>query len=521
VIDVLDFPLDPPDAEDARGGGDFGRYRSRYGLYHAGEDWGGPRGRSSLGAPVYSIGHGVVTYAEPLGWGADVGIVIVRHAFADGSTVLSFYGHLDPSSVVLHPGECVARGDRVGRIGKPRGSPHLHFEMRTHMPAEPGRGYAPKDPTLSGWLSPSQFIWQYRLAVSPGVQWVRPPVDGRTRGIGLLDEDTFLAIRDQRLIGIGVADGNERWRQLHSINAYDALIHPDRSTIYATSLFGTVEAFRLSGTGGSAETGAPEMPLESLWVTELEVGGFPVLMPLPGGGVVVSTRQGMAAISSTGEVLWQREAATVALDWILLDDELIVTTPGSGDTLWSVGRSGAIAWEISVGGRLAVTGGGLLAYDTGAIWRLNPSERSAELWHALPGGYPGYDEILATSSGGVLVTHRAVSGGSLLALDADGALRWRRSYPRELWGQKQLLVLDGRAYVVSQSSLTAGSAVSVYEVDLERGALHRIFAGGSRQSGRPDTWTSAFGVDRLLVNIGGTGMVALDPRAASEAVRAR
>ncbi|HZY45078.1 MAG TPA: M23 family metallopeptidase, partial [Anaerolineae bacterium] len=64
-------------------------------------------------------------------------VVIVRHVFNDGRTILSFYGHLDPPSVVLNVGDCVERGQQVGEIGKPRGRPHLHFEIRHHLPARP------------------------------------------------------------------------------------------------------------------------------------------------------------------------------------------------------------------------------------------------------------------------------------------------------------------------------------------------------------------------------------------------
>ena len=171
-VDLFDFPLDPPDADSINGGGgDFGVYRGRYSKYHAGEDWWFSRGGSNLGKPVHSIGHGLVTYAQPLGWGRDQGVVILRHTYEDGREILSFYGHLDPDSVVLTPGECVARGEQVGKIGNPRGSPHLHLEVRTHLPYAPGTGYWTEAPTLAGWLPPSETIWNGRLAGSPGVLW--------------------------------------------------------------------------------------------------------------------------------------------------------------------------------------------------------------------------------------------------------------------------------------------------------------------------------------------------------------
>ena len=153
LVDVLDFPIDPPHAANInRGGQDFGVYRQRYEKNHAGEDWGGPGGRGgNFGTPVHSIGHGWVTYAEPEGWNRDKGVVIIRHILADGSTFLSFYGHLDPPSVVLEAGDCVQRGQQVGNIGRPRSSPHLHFEIRTHLPYTPGPGLLASKPYPS-WL---------------------------------------------------------------------------------------------------------------------------------------------------------------------------------------------------------------------------------------------------------------------------------------------------------------------------------------------------------------------------------
>ena len=72
MVDVLDFPLNPPDAINTSGGGDFGVYRERYQGNHTGEDW-GLQDRQNFGATVYAIGHGMVTYAQPRGWGRDGG----------------------------------------------------------------------------------------------------------------------------------------------------------------------------------------------------------------------------------------------------------------------------------------------------------------------------------------------------------------------------------------------------------------------------------------------------------------
>jgi murein DD-endopeptidase MepM/ murein hydrolase activator NlpD len=104
MVDFFDFPLDAPEGGTASARWSFGRYSGRYSGIHAGEDW-VYDGGDSLGKPVYSIGHGTVIYAQPLGWGVDQGTLIVRHVFTTGRTILSFYGHLEPDSVVLDPGD--------------------------------------------------------------------------------------------------------------------------------------------------------------------------------------------------------------------------------------------------------------------------------------------------------------------------------------------------------------------------------------------------------------------------------
>ncbi|MFN2151384.1 MAG: M23 family metallopeptidase, partial [Anaerolineales bacterium] len=231
--DTLDFPLDPPDGAGASGGGDFGVYRDRYEKYHAGEDW-GVSNRNNFGQPVYSIGHGQVTYAQPLGWGADKGVVIIRHTFPDGTSILSFYGHLDPPSVTLREGTCVRRGDIVGQIGRPRTPPHLHFEVRVHLPYATGGGYWPSDPTRAGWLPPSQTVSQYRMQVSPGVEWMNPATPTTSQPLGRLDIDTFLLIDEGQLVAIDLFTGEQSWATELSTYIKAAYLDPERRLLYIT-----------------------------------------------------------------------------------------------------------------------------------------------------------------------------------------------------------------------------------------------------------------------------------------------
>ena len=174
LADGFDYPVGKPNGD--------GYYRSR-GLRlsvprHMGEDWNGNSGgNSDLGDPVYTIGHGLVTYAADARgrWGK---VVIVRHAFREPKTgkVLccqTLYGHLDRIDVKL--GQIVKRGDQVGTIGTNRGMypAHLHAELHFNVLANCGQQGIPKTERTYGHLS--HFIEHYRR-LKPETKEVRLPI---------------------------------------------------------------------------------------------------------------------------------------------------------------------------------------------------------------------------------------------------------------------------------------------------------------------------------------------------------
>ena len=464
---------------------------------------------------MHSIGHGIVTYAAPLGWGADQGVVIVRHVFADGSTILSFYGHLDPPSVVLKVGECVARGDQVGRIGRPRSPPHLHFEIRVHRPNSPGPGYWSVDPTLAGWRPPSQFIWINRIASLPGVQWTRPFSARDTISLGQLGGDTYVAIEGDQLIGINLLDGGLRWSLPRPNWASGGMIAADRPLIYVSSLFGQVKAFDMSDLQGAD---ASESSSEERWEIKLDAGGFSTLMPLPSGGVVVSFREKMFGVSPQGELLWQHDAITRGFDWELTDGQLIVSTPGAEGAIWRIDESGPIELTEQTNGRPAIAGDRIWVYDEDGIYRLNSETPDAELMYALPIGFLRLGDVVGLPDGGVLVAHTDVLDRRLIALNADGSLRWQRSYSDILRGRQHLLMLKEHAFLVTQYDTNSISEVSIFAIDLSSAELTRIFIGGSRNPVGEETRVSVLDDDRVLINIGGDVLALLDTRIAIEAV---
>lgn len=161
VADGFDFPVGKPNGE--------GYYKAR-GLRfqvprHMGEDWNGNGGgNTDKGDPVYTIGHGLVTYAADAKgrWGK---VVIVRHAFREPTTgkVLccqTLYSHLDRIDVKL--GQIVQRGDQIGTIGTNNGMfpAHLHAELHYNVMVNCGQQGIPKNASNYGSLS--DFIVKYR-----------------------------------------------------------------------------------------------------------------------------------------------------------------------------------------------------------------------------------------------------------------------------------------------------------------------------------------------------------------------
>ncbi|MFR4416880.1 MAG: peptidoglycan DD-metalloendopeptidase family protein [Akkermansia sp.] len=177
LCDGFDFPVGKPD-------GNGGYYRSR-GLRVKSpatwaRDWNGNSGgNSDLGDPVYSVGHGVVTYAADArgAWGK---VVIVRHAFREPKSgkVLcrqTLYAHLNDINVVL--GQLVPRGTQVSTIGTNRGMypAHLHIELHYNPDVNCGQQGIPKTERNYGRLT--DFITRFRR-LPLEKRMVRVPIGG-------------------------------------------------------------------------------------------------------------------------------------------------------------------------------------------------------------------------------------------------------------------------------------------------------------------------------------------------------
>ncbi len=122
--------------------------------FHTGVDLTAPRG-----APVFAAAAGTVAFVgTQSGYGKQVAI-----SHADG--YVTYYAHLSAFASGLHAGMPVARGERIGFVGRTGETtgPHLHFEVRLNsQPAAPlaltERAFAPP-------LTPEQRIAFERAAV--------------------------------------------------------------------------------------------------------------------------------------------------------------------------------------------------------------------------------------------------------------------------------------------------------------------------------------------------------------------
>ncbi|MCB8985081.1 MAG: peptidoglycan DD-metalloendopeptidase family protein [Ardenticatenaceae bacterium] len=502
IVDILDFPLDPPDALNvSRGGGDFGVFRDRYGKYHAGEDWRAPGEGSSFGKPVYSIGNGRVMYAEPEGWNRDKGVVIIEHIFADGRSFYSFYGHLDPPSVILQPGECVQRGQTVGNIGKPRTSPHLHFEIRTHMPYAPGPGYWPEDPTTAGWLPPSQTIWNERMAGAPGVVWLRPFLPSGITPLGQPDEQTFLLRVEEQVASVGLADGRFQPLVLDGAPVNSAVLSGE--WLVAANRQGQVRAFLW-----------PEA--QPAWTLDLGVSGALALWPLPGGGVVAGLGTRLWGLVD-GQIVWAADVGARPLAMAVTDDTLLLSTGGSDGALWAVSGANPPEKLADFSGYPVASGRAIWLIGTDGVYRL--VDGAWELVLPLPTAALRGNTAVALPDGGLLLAHSNAAGRRLMALNPDGSLRWERSFAGVIAGEVALLAAGEDVYLAAQSANGAASEMKIYTVDEETAVLTHIFTGGTRAGGWGEAWGTAVG-DKLLLNTGGGSLLVLDPQLAQALVAA-
>ncbi len=508
-VDVLDFPLDAPHGESASGGGDFGRFRDRYDGFHTGEDW--RDGASSFGKPVYSIGHGQVTYAQPNGWGADKGVVIVQHTFRDGRRILSLYGHLDPPSVELRAGQCAERGDIVGAIGDPRSPPHLHFEIRVHLPETPGPGYWSVDPSRAGWRPPSATIWNERVAALPGVRWTHLSDSAPLNLLGTVDGMVLFSSDVGEVTALDIDNGRTRWTYRLSETENNVILDSHGDLIYVATGGGVIDAFNIS----ELEDANRGSEVDPVWSADVGQASTYELVPLPGGGLVAASRSNLQAISDSGGLLWSAESDSGITDWAHTGEALVFLTRNE---IWLADEQGATQLIGSIDGQSVVASEQPYLYAEDGIYKIDIESATVGLMFELPNGFPRSGGLSEMPGGGIIVAHTDLDDKRLIAVDEDGSLRWERSIASLGARAVELLILNNETYLMTQYDIGRTTGIDLFHVGKESGDLTRIFSGGTRSTSPNPAEITRVG-DLLLIRIAGVGLAAIDPQAALEAVQ--
>lgn len=487
LVDLLDFPLAAPEGIGAGARWSFGRYSDRYNGIHAGEDWVYDIG-GSLGKPVYAIGHGQVLYAEPWGWGGDKGTIIIRHVFADGSTIMSFYGHLDPPSVVLRAGQCVTRGEQIGAIGQPTTRPHLHFEIRSIFPDRPGPGYWSVDPTLAGWKPPSDYIWNERMSTSPGVKWTRVFTGSDALGVGTLENDWFAAFENQQLFAFSADTGAVQWQRPFTETVDRLALDTTGQTIYVSTVTGTLRAIDATGS--------------SRW--SIELGPLGALLPLPVSGVAVQRGDQLVGMSPTSDRVWQVPVNGAVFDHVIDHDRVLFTTTGDQAATYAL-KDEQLTKLAEIGGKLAVSRERVFVYNSTGLYQLNGG--AAELALPLDDAHFTDGQVVAAYDGALLVAHHGYANRRLIALNPDGSLRWDRSIQGLGRALPQLISIGRSVYAVTSDG-------DVLLIDLATGESQRVFDGGGLTYFSGRMWVQPLPNGRLAFDFRGGRLIVLDPRAA-------
>lgn len=98
--------------------------------YHTGADLNLPNNKDAH-AQIFSIGDGVVRYAQLVSKASWGNLVVINHGIVNGKPLFSRYGHVE--DIVVTKGQAVKVGDPIARVGDQFGvfSYHLHFDIST------------------------------------------------------------------------------------------------------------------------------------------------------------------------------------------------------------------------------------------------------------------------------------------------------------------------------------------------------------------------------------------------------
>lgn len=471
IVDDIAYPVESITTVTLPNGyDDFARFRSRWGGYHVGLDV----AFREQGEPVLAAARGRVTYSNIEGWDTEGGVVIIEHVFPTGEIYYTLYGHIEASDDIFLPdeGDCVELGDPVGVVGWPSMSaPHMHYEIRNFMPDDGGPGYVSGNPLRQGWFHPLDFTQLWKLRLSPGfvratsfeMVPVLPPMPMNNGGQVITGGNIVSAVMPPDVV---------MWRVSMDDIISGVAVLPD-NRIVARARSGQTATLAGGRYVALWSVGGPDVPFVALDETLIFVvndGGLAAYNPMgeslwtvdaptdSNGRISYFDANGSAvalAVSTEDGVLWRVVSA---------EGELLHETTLPGDPL--VSPAGDASWLLLAGGDLMRANAG----DVETLGALDVVPRRAAQFTT------GYD--------GAMYLFKGDAAHTLVALEADGAIRWqtRVSGSEDAYLLAPLLYVDDNCllYMLDTDGhlriLSTRSGEEMYHVQL--------YAGGT-QSRRP------------------------------------
>lgn len=488
IVDNIDLPVDNLVA----GYDDFAQFRRRFGGNHTGVDL----AFDHWGDPVRAAARGQVTLANPLEWDTEKGVVVVAHALPDGSRAYTVYGHVEETDIFLLPavGNCVERGQIIGAVGWPsRGRPHLHYEIRTLLPTEGGPGYVSTNPINEGWFNPLDFtaLWQARLnpaflsAISFDVAASLPPAPTDSGSYIIASGDTISAV---------VPPGQVLWR-VQTDGAIKGFASLPADRVIAHTVTGQTVALQ----GGR---------YTAIWTVESAESPF---VALGERLIFLTPDNGLTAYDPLGNALWTLPGTP---------DSQIAYFGSNGTTIALVAETGAgINWrDVNADGQvtseIALTNAPLVAPQADGSWLILDGNQLKRLH----GGQnqdvatlisaAGRAAHLARDAAGNIYVYLDDAAHTLLALAADGSLRWQIEYPRDANFDSPLLAVGNGCWLYS---LDVDGRLNVFSgVDGRLLNQMALYAGGRRTTQPNARLLAVNGAEQVQVASGFLTMMTLD-----------
>jgi hypothetical protein len=317
-------------------------------------------------------------------------------------------------------------------------------------------------------------------------------------------------LEDEEIIALDAASGQQRWSFVPDLRLDSAALDAASPLLYVADQLGRVEAVGLPAHPLNDDSETNGEGLATRWQVDLDVVGIPQLVPLPGGGVLLTVWDDAVALAPDGTILWQDADFDRPFDWLASADQLLLSTVGGERSLHRVDASGLIAWPATSGGALAAGDENVLLFNEEGLLALDPADLSSTVLSDWPRDSMRASDLIAVDDGGAVVSHFSRTDRRLIHFDSMGDIIWQRSLPDEIPGAPRLLSVADMPYLVAMGESGGTGTISVYAIDLANAKLTRLFDGGTRAPRASLNSMHLLADSRILLNIGGGHLVSLD-----------